>query len=77
MIFSGVVTQLEEPISVCSNIAKGAARRSNGEKKRFYEEPKRPWSEVDTQFEIALIFGFASKDGFWNQSNTLSQFLEF
>jgi len=45
-------------------------------RKDFMKNRSVPGVEVDTQFKIALIFGFASKDGFRNQSNALSQFLE-
>jgi len=49
-------------ISVCSNIAEGAARKSKAEKKRFYEVSRSSAVEVDTQFEIALVLGYLSKD---------------
>jgi four helix bundle protein len=40
-------------ISVCSNIAEGAARISKPEKKRFYEVARNSIVEIDTQIEIA------------------------
>lgn len=49
-------------ISVCSNIAEGAARKSKAEKKRFYEVARSSAVEVDTQFEIALILEHIPKD---------------
>jgi four helix bundle protein len=49
-------------ISVCSNIAEGAARKSKAEKKRFYEVSRSSAVEVDTQFEIALVLKYLSKD---------------
>ncbi|WP_207513484.1 four helix bundle protein [Longitalea luteola] len=49
-----IVTQLRRAaISVCSNIAEGAARISKFEKKRFYEIARSSVVEIDTQFEIA------------------------
>ena len=40
-------------ISVSSNIAEGAARRSLFEKRRFYEISRSSAVEIDTQIEIA------------------------
>jgi|SRR5688572_32761158 len=45
-------------ISVCSNIAEGAARISKKEKKRFYEVARSSVVEIDTQFEIAIILEY-------------------
>jgi len=59
-------------ISVCSNIAEGAARKSKSEKKRFYEVSRSSVVEVDTQFEIALILEYVSKD----QILQLEQYIE-
>lgn len=49
-------------VSVCSNIAEGAARKSKAEKKRFYEIARSSLVEADTQFEIALILNFIQKE---------------
>ena len=50
-----LVTQLRRAaISVCSNLAEGAARISPKEKKRFYEVSRSSLVEVDTQFELSL-----------------------
>jgi len=58
-----LVTQLRRAaISVCSNIAEGAARRSKLEKKRFYEVSRSSVVEIDTQTEIALTLERVSKD---------------
>ena len=49
-----IVNQLRRAaISVCSNIAEGAARISKSEKKRFYEVARSSAVEIDTQIEIA------------------------
>ena len=54
-----LVNQLRRAaISVCSNIAEGAARRSKLEKKRFYEVSRSSAVEIDTQFEIALLLEY-------------------
>ncbi len=54
-----MVNQLRRAaISVCSNIAEGAARRSKLEKKRFYEVSRSSAVEIDTQFEITLLLDY-------------------
>jgi len=54
-----LVSQLRRAaISVCSNIAEGAARRSKLEKKRFYEIARSSTVEIDTQLEIALLLDY-------------------
>jgi four helix bundle protein len=59
-------------ISVCSNIAEGAARRSKQEKKRFYEIARSSAVQIDTQLEAALLPEYRRKD----QPNELEQYLE-
>jgi four helix bundle protein len=50
-----IISQLRRAaISVCSNIAEGAARKSKPEKKRFFEVSRSSAVEIDTQIEIAL-----------------------
>jgi four helix bundle protein len=49
-------------ISVCSNIAEGAARKSKLEKKRFYEISRSSVVEIDTQIEISLLLGYLNKE---------------
>ena len=68
-----LVSQLRRAsISVCSNIAEGAARKSKAEKKRFYEISRSSVVEVDTQFEIALILEYVLKE----QTQELEQYVE-
>jgi len=56
-----LVSQLRRAaISVCSNIAEGAARKSKREKKRFYEISGSSVVEIDTQLEIALLLNYLS-----------------
>jgi four helix bundle protein len=48
-------------ISVSSNIAEGASRRSKKEKIRFYEISRSSLVEIDTQFEIAILLDYYKK----------------
>ena len=59
-------------ISVCSNIAEGAARISKREKARFYEISRSSVVEIDTQIEISLALDYFVKD----QIHELEQYLE-
>ena len=57
----GLISQLRRAaVSVCSNIAEGAARRSKLEKKRFYEISRSSVVEIDTQFEIAILLEYVT-----------------
>jgi four helix bundle protein len=68
-----IISQLRRAaISVCSNIAEGAARRSKLEKKRFYEVSRSSVVEIDTQFEIALSLEFVQSE----QIQIIKQLLE-
>lgn len=58
-------------ISVCSNIAEGAARRSKTEKKRFYEIARSSAVEIDTHFEIALILEYLDEEDLKESGNYL------
>ena len=54
-----LVTQLRRAaVSVCSNLAEGAARKSRREKKRFYEISKSSLVEIDTQIEISITLNY-------------------
>lgn len=54
-----LVTQLRRAaVSVCSNLAEGAARKSVKEKIRFYEVSRSSSVEIDTQFEISLLLDY-------------------
>ena len=49
-------------ISIPSNIAEGASRKSNIERKRFYEIARSSLVELDTQIDIALNLKYVSKN---------------
>lgn len=69
----GLTNQLKRAaISVCSNIAEGAARISKREKQRFYEISRSSVVEIDTQLEISLMLAYLAKD----QIRELEQYLE-
>jgi four helix bundle protein len=58
-----LVNQLRRAvISVCSNIAEGAARKSKREKQRFYEIARSSAVEIDTQLEVSVSLGYIEKD---------------
>lgn len=69
----GLVSQVRRAaVSVCSNIAEGAARKSAADRKRFYEISRSSGVEIDTQFEIALSLAYIESD----QTNDLNNYLE-
>jgi len=49
-------------ISICSNIAEGASRKSSIEKKRFFEIARGSAVELDTQIEISISLDYVNKD---------------
>ena len=55
----GLVSQMRRAsVSITSNIAEGAARKSKIERKRFYEIARASLVELDTQFEISLELNY-------------------
>ena len=59
----GLTSQLRRAaVSVSSNLAEGAARKSAKEKKRFYEISRSSLVEVDTQMEISLLLEYVKKE---------------
>ena len=54
----GLISQLRRcAISIPSNIAEGASRKSLIERKRFYEISRSSLVEMDTQLEISIKLG--------------------
>ena len=45
-------------ISVVSNIAEGSARKSNGDRKRFYEIARSSAIEIVAQIEISISLNY-------------------
>jgi len=45
-------------VSIASNIAEGASRKSQNEHRRFYEISRSSLVEVDTQVEICLLLNY-------------------
>ena len=59
----GLTSQLRRAaVSISSNLAEGAARKSTKEKKRFYEISRSSLVEVDTQIEICLLLNYIKKE---------------
>ena len=59
----GLVSQLRRAsVSVCSNLAEGAARLSVKEKRRFFEISRSSLVEIDTQIEICLLLKYVTKE---------------
>lgn len=58
----GLTSQLRRAaLSVPSNIAEGASRKSERERIRFYVIARSSLVEIDTQIEIAILLGYLSK----------------
>ncbi|MBD3287289.1 four helix bundle protein [candidate division KSB1 bacterium] len=59
----GLASQIRRAaVSVASNIAEGAARRSRIERKRFFEVARSSLVEIDTQLVISMNLLYCSKD---------------
>lgn len=59
----GLTSQLRRAaISVASNIAEGASRKSAVERRRFFEISRSSLVEIDTQIEICLEIGILKKN---------------
>ena len=57
----GITNQLRRAsVSVTSNIAEGASRKSRIERKRFYEISRSSLVEVDTQLEISSVLDYVT-----------------
>jgi four helix bundle protein len=59
----GLCNQLRRAsVSVVSNIAEGASRKSKAERIRFYEISRSSIVEIDTQLEIAKELNYIKED---------------
>jgi four helix bundle protein len=59
----GITNQLRRAaVSITSNIAEGSARRSNTERKRFYEIARASLVEVGSQLEISIRLDYLQGD---------------
>ena len=59
----GLTSQLRRAaVSISSNLAEGAARKSAKEKKRFYEVSRSSLVEVDTQIEICMLLDYIKQE---------------
>ncbi len=57
----GITNQLRRAsVSVTSNIAEGASRKSRTERKRFYEIARSSLVEIDTQLEISFVLNYVT-----------------
>lgn len=59
----GLTSQLRRAsVSIASNIAEGASRKSEKERKRFYEIARSSLVEVDTQMEISITLKYLNQN---------------
>ncbi len=70
----GLTNQMRRAaVSILSNISEGASRSSQRERKRFYEISRSSLVELDTQMEILLTLGFATKERIREPSKILGE----
>ena len=59
----GLTSQLRRSaISIPSNIAEGSSRKTEKERKRFYEISRSSLVELDTQIGISISLGYLNKN---------------
>lgn len=75
----GITSQMRRAaVSVPSNLAEGAARKSRKEFKQYLNIAQGSISELDTQIELALMLDYIDKiiyDNLMNKLNTISKML--
>jgi four helix bundle protein len=70
----GLTSQIRRAsLSTASNIAEGAARKTQKEKMRFYEIARSSLVEIDTQIEIALVLGILTNSQILELSNLVNE----
>lgn len=70
----GLTSQLRRAaISVISNISEGEARRSNKEKRRFYDFACSSLVEIDAQIEVSLVLQYVSQKDIHELSGLLNE----
>ncbi len=70
----GITSQLRRAsISVASNIAEGSSRKSNIERKRFFEVARSSLVEIDTQIEISSVLNYVSAEQTENLNEILNK----
>lgn len=70
----GLTTQIRRAsIYTASNIAEGAARKTQKEKMRFYEIARSSVVEIDTQIEIAMVLGILTNSQILDISELLNE----
>ncbi|HLP50106.1 MAG TPA: four helix bundle protein [Chitinophagales bacterium] len=58
----GLISQMRRAsVSVCSNIAEGASRKTEPDRKKFYMIARSSLVELDTQIEISLGLSFLTE----------------
>lgn len=69
----GLTSQIRRAaISIPSNIAEGAARKSKIERKRFYEITRASLVELDTQIEITIELEILNKNSLQDLDNLVN-----
>jgi len=69
----GITIQIRRAsVSVSLNIAEGASRRTQAERKRFYEISRSSLVEIDTQIEISLMLGYVKYENIGNIDETVN-----
>lgn len=67
-----IVHQLRKSaISICSNLAEGAARSTRAEQRRFYEISRSSLVELDTQLEIVKALRYLEEEDVLNLTGLL------
>jgi len=68
----GMISQIRRAaVSVCLNIAEGSSRRSEAERKRFYEIARGSVIEIDAALDIANTLGYLKEYDIKNLGATM------